>query len=101
MIQPGEIYMADLDQTHPHPVVVVSREELNRGDYVLAAVITSKKFTVRSQLANCVALRVGQLGMVKDCVIQGETVTPIPLDQLDLASGPVSTLDDATMREVI
>ena len=89
MIQPGEIYMADLDQTHPHPVVVVSREDLNRGDYVMAAVITSAKFVIRSTLANCVPLPAGQFGLTKNCVIQGETVSPIPIDQLDLASGPM------------
>jgi mRNA-degrading endonuclease toxin of MazEF toxin-antitoxin module len=101
MILPGEIYMADLDQVFPHPVVVVSREELNRGDYVLAAVITSAHFAVRSSLANCVPLRAGQFGLTKDCVVQGETVTPVPFDQLDLTCGPIGKLDDATFRDVI
>jgi mRNA-degrading endonuclease toxin of MazEF toxin-antitoxin module len=101
MLNPGEIYMADLNQTFPHPVVVVSREELNRGGYVLAAVITSAKFAVRSTLPNCVPLRAGQFGVTKDCVIQGETVTPVPIDQLDRTAGPVGKLDDASMREVI
>ena len=31
MIQPGEVYMADFGPAGPHPVIVVSREELNRG----------------------------------------------------------------------
>jgi mRNA-degrading endonuclease toxin of MazEF toxin-antitoxin module len=101
MIQPGEIYMEDFDQTYPHPVVVVSREELNRGDYVVAAVITSTKFAVRSKLANCVPLLAGTFGMTKDCVIQGETVGPIPTDQLDLANGPISQLDGVTLRDVV
>ena len=35
MIQPGEIYDADFDQAGPHPVIVVSREDLNRGRYAL------------------------------------------------------------------
>jgi len=60
-----------------HPVVVVSREELNRGKDVVAAVITSAQFTVRSGLANCVPLQAGQFGMTKDCVIQGETAGPL------------------------
>ena len=82
-------------------MVVVSREDLNRGDYVVAAVITSAKFAVRSKLANCVPLSAGQFMMTKDCVVQGETVSPVPIDQLDLAGGPVGTLDDATLRDVI
>ena len=37
MILPGEIYLADIPPGQRHAVVVVSREELNRGDYVVAA----------------------------------------------------------------
>jgi mRNA-degrading endonuclease toxin of MazEF toxin-antitoxin module len=101
MILPGEIYLADIPPGQQHPVVVVSREELNRGDYVVAALITSQRFAVRSRLANCVPLLSGQFGMTRDCVIQGETAGPIHKDVLDLAGGPVSQLDDVTLRDVI
>ena len=33
MIRPGEIYVADFAEAGPHPVIVFSREELNRGRY--------------------------------------------------------------------
>ena len=36
MIRPGEIYMADFGPAGPHPVIVTSREILNRGRYALA-----------------------------------------------------------------
>jgi len=101
MIQQGEIYNYSDPSIPPHPVLVVSREELNRGDRVVAAIITSKKFAIRSKLANCVVLRAGQFGISKDCVVQGETVFNAPTINLDLASGPVGKLDDLTMREVI
>jgi len=39
MIQPGEIYMADFGPAGPHPVIVMSREELNRGRYALVVVV--------------------------------------------------------------
>jgi mRNA-degrading endonuclease toxin of MazEF toxin-antitoxin module len=93
--------MADMNQTYPHPVVVVSREELNRGDYVVAVVFTSARFAVRSQLPNCVPFRAGEFGLTKDCVAQGETIANIPTDQLDLAGGPIGTLDDARMRDLV
>lgn len=80
MIEPSEIYMADLGQRNPHPVVVVSREEFNRGVYAVAVVITSAKFSARSRLPNCVPLRAGQFGLIKDCVAQAETISPIPID---------------------
>jgi mRNA-degrading endonuclease toxin of MazEF toxin-antitoxin module len=42
MIRPGEIYMAETD-AGIRPVVAVSREELNRGNRVVAVLITSAK----------------------------------------------------------
>src|SRR5262245_1362173 len=101
MIEPGEIYFYSDPSIPPHPVVVISREELNRGDRVVAAVITSAKFAVRSTLPNCVPLRAGQFGLTKDCVVQGESLFNAPLVNLDMASGPVGKLDDVTMRDVV
>ena len=74
MIYPGEIYMADFEDIDPHPMVVVSREELNRGSWVVAALITSKRFEERSKLSNCLALRSGEFGLSRDCVIQCESI---------------------------
>jgi mRNA-degrading endonuclease toxin of MazEF toxin-antitoxin module len=99
-MNPGDIFLADIPEAGEHPVVIVSREELNRGRKVLAALITSAKFAARSTLANCVVLKAGQFGMTKDCVIQCETVAPIPKDVLD-TTGPMATLDEITMRDVI
>ena len=80
MIRPGEIYMADFAEAGPHPVIVLSREELNRGRYALVVVCTSARFAVRSQLPNCV---------------------PFRLAQLDLSAGPRATIDAMAFREVI
>ncbi len=101
MIQPGEIYWADVPPGQQHRVVIVSREELNRGNYVMAALITSQKFSVRSKLANCVPLRAGPFGLPQDCVVQGESAGPIRVARLDLAAGPLARLDGITFREVI
>ena len=67
MIQPGEVYMADFGPAGPHPVIVVSREELNRGRYALAVVCTSARFAVRSKLSNCVPFRAGDFGFTVNC----------------------------------
>ncbi len=101
MIQQDEIYLYSDPRIPPHPVVVVSREELNRGDRAVAAIITSAKFAVRSKLANCVALKAGQFGMSKDCVVQGESLFNAPTLHIDLATGPIGKLDDLTLREVV
>ncbi len=101
MIQPGEIYMADVPPGQQHRIVIVSREELNRGKYVVAALITSKKFAIRSTLANWVPLKAGQFSLHQDSVVQGESAGPIRVDRLELAGGPLAKLDDITFRDVI
>ena len=101
MIQPGEIYMADFGPAGPHPVIVVSREELNRGHYALVVVCTSARFTTRSKLANCVPFQAGEFGFTVDCVAQCENVLSIDKAQLDLAAGPMGKLDEAALQKVI
>ena len=43
MIRPGEIYAADFPLAGRHPVIVVSREDLNRGSYALVVGISQYK----------------------------------------------------------
>jgi|SRR5579862_6155401 len=100
-MNPGEIYQAYIPDAGPHFIVIVSREELNRGKKVLAALITSAKFAVRSTFANCVVLKAGEFGMTKDCVVQCETVAPIPKDVIDEDAGPIATLNDEVLRDII
>jgi mRNA-degrading endonuclease toxin of MazEF toxin-antitoxin module len=101
MIRPGEVYMADFAEAGPHPVIVLSREELNRGRYALVVVCTSARFAVRSQLPNCVPFRAGDFGFSADCVAQCENLLSIELSQLDASDGPLGILDDMAFRDVI
>ena len=101
MIQPGEVYMADFGPAGPHPVIVVSREELNRGHYALVVVCTSARFAARSKLSNCVPFHAGDFGFTVDCVAQCENVLSIDLAQIDLAVGPLGFLDDTALQNVI
>lgn len=101
MIGPGEIYIADLPEAGSHPVIVVSREELNRGHYALVVVCTSARFAVRSGLPNCVPFRAGKFGFRTDSVAQCENLLSINRTQLDLDSGPIGILDDEALRDVI
>jgi mRNA-degrading endonuclease toxin of MazEF toxin-antitoxin module len=101
MIKPGEIYLADFPQAGRHPVIIVSREDLNRGNYALAVVCTSARVTVRRTLPNCVPFQAGHFGFTTDCVAQCENILSIEKAQIDLASGPVGVLDDIALRDVI
>jgi mRNA-degrading endonuclease toxin of MazEF toxin-antitoxin module len=101
MIQPGEIHMADFGPAGPHPVIVVSREELNRGHYVVVVVCTSARFAVRSKLANCVPFQAGEFGFTVECVAQCENLLSIEKAQLDLAAGAIGKLDGTALQKVI
>jgi mRNA-degrading endonuclease toxin of MazEF toxin-antitoxin module len=101
MIEPGEIYLADLDIAGRRPVIVVSREDLNRGNYVLVAICTSARFALRKTLPNCVPFQAGEFGFSTDCVAQCENILSLPVINLDLAQGPLGKLDDISLRAVI
>jgi mRNA-degrading endonuclease toxin of MazEF toxin-antitoxin module len=100
-MEPGEIYIADFPEAGPHPVIVVSREELSRGHYALVVICTSSRFAVRSQLPSCVPFQAGQFGFTANCVAQCENILSIDKRQLDLSGGPIGVLDGMTLREVI
>jgi hypothetical protein len=59
---------------------------LNRGKYVLAALITSQKFAVRQALSNCVPLKAGQFGLTQDSVVQGESAEAGRGEQLSVGA---------------
>jgi mRNA-degrading endonuclease toxin of MazEF toxin-antitoxin module len=98
LIQPGEIYLADFEEMEPHPVVVVSREELNRGNWVAAVLVTSKRFVERSILPHCVAFRAGEFGLSIDCVAQCESLFSIRREELGQHIG---TLDAERWRAIV
>lgn len=98
-MNPGEIYMADLGEATPHPMIVVSREELNRGDRVVAVLCTSQKFAIRSALPHCVPFQAGQFGFSKDCVAQCENIFLVDKDNLD--PNPIGTLSAMALRDVV
>jgi mRNA-degrading endonuclease toxin of MazEF toxin-antitoxin module len=100
-MEPGEVYIADFPEAGSHPVIVVSREHLNRGHYVLVVVCTSARFAIRSELPSCVPFQAGQFGFTVNCVAQCENILSIDKRQLDLGTGPVGMLDEIALREVI
>jgi mRNA-degrading endonuclease toxin of MazEF toxin-antitoxin module len=100
MIKPGAVYLVDTD-AGKRSAVILSREELNRGNWVVAVLITSGKFTVRSGLPHCVPFRAGEFGLAKDCVAQAEAITYLAVADLDLNTGVVGVLDEERMRDLV
>src|SRR5438874_11522255 len=99
-MKPGEIYWADLPDGR-RPVMTLSREDLNRGKYVVAVLCTTIKFAVRSTLPNCVPFQAGEFGLPYDCVAQGEPITFLDKSALDVGVGVIGTLDDVRMRTIV
>jgi mRNA-degrading endonuclease toxin of MazEF toxin-antitoxin module len=100
-LKPGQIFLADAGGEARRPVVIVSREELNRGSYVIAVPFTSAKYEERAEQPNCVAFEAGKFGLTKNCVAQAEAITVIEIITLDLDTGPIGRLNNGAMRELI
>lgn len=98
---PGEIAIAEFQEAGPHPVIVLSRAELNRGRCALVVPCTSSRFAIRSRLPNCVPFLAGQFGFTVDCVAQCENLLSIDKTQLAFAAGPIGALNDEALREII
>jgi len=99
-LRPGEIYWANLVDGGRRPIVIVSREELNRGRSVVGVGVTSSRLEVRRRLPNCVPFHAGKFGLTKDCVVQAESIAVFDLAHLDLESGPLGILDAQAMRDL-
>ncbi len=101
-MMPGEISMADFESAGRHPVIVFSREDLNRGRYVLVVVCTSARFGTRRMLPNCVPFLAGDFGFTTDCVARCENMVSIEkTDIIDPDDGPIGILDEIRLRDVI
>lgn len=101
MLQQGEIYWANFPDAGMHPVIIISRTELNQGNYVLVIVCTSARFEIRRNLPNCVPFQAGQYGLTRDCVAQCENILSVEQTQLNFESGPISVLDEVRLHTLI
>jgi mRNA-degrading endonuclease toxin of MazEF toxin-antitoxin module len=100
-MKPGEIYLADLYEAGSRPVIVVSRESLNRGGYAVVVPITSEHFERRSKLRNCLPLPAGRFGMTKDSVAQCEAILTVERSQVDVSRGAIGQPDEQTVRALV
>ncbi len=99
-MKPGEIYWVDLASGR-RPGIVTSRESLNQGNYVVVVLCTTKRFSVRAGLPNCVVFLAGEFGLPSDSVAQCEAIYAMEKSEIDVASGMIGRLDAAQLRELI
>ncbi len=99
-LHPGDIYL-NRAPGKPRPFVIVSRETLNRGRYVVAIPLTSRRLADRWGVENCVALQRGEAGLAQDCVAQCEAVSMVQVEDLDLERGYVGSLGESKLDTLV
>ncbi len=96
--RPGDLYLADIFEGGIRPVVIVSREELNRGTLFLCAPLTSARVAERRRYANYVFIPAGTGGLQEDSVAVAHLVQPVRTEFLREHWG---MLPDSTLRQVV
>lgn len=98
--KPGEVYWAELGEIRKR-IIILSREELNRGEYVVAVPTTSARLDERWEARNCAPFEGGAFCFSGKCVAQGEMITFLDKTVVDLDNGPIATLDEEALRNVV
>jgi mRNA-degrading endonuclease toxin of MazEF toxin-antitoxin module len=83
------------------PVLVVSRDELNRGSSVLAVPFTSQQLDKRASLPWCVTFLRGEAGLDKDCVAKCDQISVIDKTALDFRRGAIGRATTEKMQAVV
>ena len=95
---PGEIYLADIFEGGTRPVIIVSREQLNRGGLYLSVPVTSSRVQERRRYANYVFLPAGSGGLREDSVAVTHLVQPVRESALQSKWG---RLTDGALSQVL
>lgn len=97
-VLPGEVHLADVFEGGLRPVIIVSREVLNRGSLFLCVPVTSSRVAERRRYANYVFLPAGTGGLRDDSVAVGHMIQPVRAEFLRERWGRVP---DATLGRVL
>jgi mRNA-degrading endonuclease toxin of MazEF toxin-antitoxin module len=95
---PGEVHLADVFEGGMRPVVIVSREQLNRGTLFLGVPLTSSRVSERRKYANYVFLAAGVGGVREDSVAVAHLVQPVRAEFLRERWG---TLPDTALQRIL
>lgn len=98
---PGDLYWAYMQPDDRRPIIIVSRQELNLGKYVVAVPLTSTNLEKRWSLPNCVSFEAGSFGLKQNCVAQCEAITFIDKECIILNTGPIGRLDGEKWRSLV
>lgn len=99
-VSQGTLYWAWIGGNR-HPIVIVSRDNLNHGDYIVTIPFSTKRIEYRRGLANCVFFDSGDFGLPYDCVAMTEAIGQMTKSDIDFDTGPMGVIDPEVMRELI
>ena len=101
----GEIHRVKADRIGAgkpgRRVLVVSREELNRGYEVTIVPFNGSDFANKSKKPFCVPFNCGEFGLVKDCVAKCDEINRIYKNDLVTPSSPVGEISEDKLAEVL
>ncbi|MGW8256123.1 MAG: type II toxin-antitoxin system PemK/MazF family toxin [Thermoguttaceae bacterium] len=99
--QRGEIYNVPFGQGKPRPVVIVSRDNLNNGDYVIVVPFTTQKVEERKKLKDCVFFNAGEGQLKEHCVAKTDEITRILKTEIDWKIGRIGRLTVPQMSKIV
>ena len=100
-VQRGDVFFAPFGQSKPRPVVIVSRDDHNNGDYVVVVPFTTQRLDQRRRLASCVFFKAGDCGLTQDCVAKTDEITFIPIRELDWRRKRAGRVVGSKMKEIV
>jgi mRNA-degrading endonuclease toxin of MazEF toxin-antitoxin module len=99
--QRGEIWQLKADKVgKPRRILIVSRNELNGGDNVVAVPFFGSQVLRRQSYKSCVFFAEGDFGLEKDCVAKTDDVSLVAIRTIDKAAGILGVVDDERMSLV-
>lgn len=103
--QRSELYWIPLefeeDGEKARPMIIVSRDELNRGDRVLAVPFYSQQVEKRAKQRWCALFKAGEGGLKKDCYAKGDEIQLIDPIEILWRRGKLGRFNTDQMNRVI
>jgi len=88
----GDVYRVIQGAEADHFAIVVSHAKFNRGSYIVAVPVTTKRIEQRKALPNCVFFASSDYCFSQECVARCEIISLLLKSDIDVASGPLARL---------
>lgn len=98
---PGELYYLKRDSADKRrPIVIMSREELNRGYTVLAIPCSASHVEKKRKRQSCAFFQKGEGGLRFDSVAMADKIALVEKSEILLSGGPIGMFNDNQMQRI-